>query len=246
MLLACDSRKVVVYTLEEFQELTREFTDDSLYPMGTYFWDEFKELEAQYRFSQSESKLLGKWVNLTVETGPIYVYYNFFPNKLFVLRFCLENFEVANSEAKYFDKAIGTWELAGDTVRITIYAIIIEDTSVDDNRKNKEILFVEQPYSIDVININDIDPLGFTRRPINDAVLSRELLKKVKIKEKNKTNNLMMRNVYSVDVITNTGKPEKNYGYFRRVPEMARENLSGLDIVTNSDLIDKYIFEMWP
>ena len=46
--------------------------------------------------------------------------------------------------------------------------------------------------------------------------------------------------------ITNSGKPEKNYGVFSKVPEMAREKVSGLDVVLDPELVKKYIFSIWP
>jgi len=145
---------------------------------------------------------------------------------------------------KNFNKALGTWEIINDVVRITIYAIITEDRALE-HPNNKGVFLVEHPYSIDFINIDDIDERGFTKRPINDTILSKELQRKVTIKERNKTNNLYVRNVYSIDVITDSGRPEKNYGYFRIVPEMAREKLSGLDVATNLELIRKYIPDWW-
>jgi hypothetical protein len=246
LILSCNSKKRIACTTDEFLKIAKDYDEEPPYPMGTYFWDEFKDLEMQYGLTEEESKLLGKWVNLTCETGPIYFYYAFFPNKLFVLSFPFEGFQVRGSNEKYFNKAVGTWELVDAIVRVTIYAVIVDDKKIDDWLKRKEILFVEQPYSIDVINIDDIDPMGYTKRSVNDTVLSRELRKKVVVKEKNKTTNLLMRNVYSTDVITNTGKPEKNYGYFTKVPEMAQKKLSGMDIVSSPKLIEEYIFEMWP
>ena len=247
LIFGCNLKKRFACTANEFFEITREYNADPPYPMGTYFWDEFKDLKVQYGLTEEESKVLGKWVNL-IHTYEDIVYnsYAFFPNKLFVLSFSFKNFQITGSEEKYFNKAIGIWELIGDKVRITIHAILVENAKINDERKNKEILFIERPYSIDVININDIDPIGYTKQSINDTILSKELRNMVVIKEKNKTKNLLMRNVYFMNVITNSGKMEKNYGYFTRVPEMAQKNLSGMDIATSPELIEKYIFEMWP
>jgi len=68
----------------------------------------------------------------------------------------------------------------------------------------------------------------------------------VLINEPNMTNNLYVRNVYRIDIITDSGQPEKNYGYFNIVREMAKENLSGFNIAANGALIEKYIFGLWP
>jgi hypothetical protein len=46
-------------------------------PMGTYFWDEFSEYEAQYNLTDDESKLLGIWMNVCMNTNPYYRRYVF-------------------------------------------------------------------------------------------------------------------------------------------------------------------------
>ena len=239
--IACDTQENDDHTIEEFEDAFNVYE----IPIGTYFWNEFKDFESQYGLTEDESKLLGDWLHANFSTGPSNNSYAFFPNKLFLLKFKFENFRTNDAEKMYFNKALGTWEIIDNIVYITIYAIITEDDTLD-YRSNKGVFFVERPYTIDFINIDDIDERGFTRRSINDAILSRELQQKVTIKEPNKTNNLYVRNVYSIDVITDSGKPEKNYGYFSIVPEMARENLSGLEVATNPELIEKYIFGLWP
>ena len=230
------------YTFEEFNT---EFKDSiKLYDMsiGTWFWDEFGDLESQYGLKRDESKLLGEWVNVTLITGPYYNSYNFFPNKLFLLKFKFENFQVVDAEKVYFDKAVGTWEIAGDIVRITIYAVVTVDRTKE-YPNNKGVFFVDRPYSFDFINIENIDERGFTEQPVNGNVLSAELERKVSIKEANKTNNLYVRNVYIISYISGV---VKDYGYFRIVPEMARENISGHEIATDAGLIKRYIFGLWP
>ena len=247
--LACDSKVKNIHTFDEFKE---DFMA-GLVPMGTYFWDEFGDIETKYGLTENESKLLGKWSNMTFNSGPGYNDYVFFPNKFFLLGFSFKKFRIVDAEEMYLNKALGTWEIVNGIVRITIYTVITEDYTKK-HPNNKDVFFVEQPYTVDLINIDDIDEQGFTKRPINDAVLSKELQqmvtvqknpsknlykgKKVTKKERNKANNLHFRNVYTIDVIPELAK---NYGYFSYFPEMARENHSGLDIVMNPDLIKKYI-----
>jgi hypothetical protein len=237
---ACNSKETEAYTFDKLKDEFKENFGIIDLPVGTYFWEEFGEMEAQYGLKENESKLLGEWVNVTFVRGPFNNSYAFFPNKLFLLRFNPHNFRIVNAEEMYFNKALGSWDIIDGIVQITIYAIITEDKT----RKypyNKDVLLVEQPYTVDFINIDDIGEEGFTKRPINDTVLSQELQKTIKINKPNMTNNLYVRSVYTIDYMTNSGKPEKNYGYFRCFPEMARENHSGLDIATNPELIKKYI-----
>ena len=238
--LACNSKEKNLHTFDEFKEA---FNVD-LVSIGTYFWDEFVEFEDQYNLTKGESKLLGEWMNVTFTSGPTYNYYAFFPNKLFISSLSFECFKLTESEKMYLNKALGIWEIIDDIVRITIYAIITEDDTMA-YPNNKGLFFVEKPYTIDFININDIDERGFTQRPINDMILSKELQQKVTVQNPNKTNNLYVRNVYTIDVITNTGKPEKNYNYFSIVPDLARDNVSGFELATSPELIRKYIPNWW-
>jgi hypothetical protein len=239
LFFACNSRATEEYTLDKLKDEFKETFDIYEIPIGTYFWDEFNAIEVQYKLTKNESKLLGEWMNVSF-INLVNNYYSFFPNKFFLLTYKFENYRIIDAEEMYFYKAIGTWEIIDDIVKITIYAIITEDLTRE-YPHNKDILYVEHPYTVDFININDIDEEGFTRRPINDTILSDELKKMVTIKEPNKTNNLYVRNVYIINFMTNSGQPEKNYGYFRYFPEMARENHSGLDIVMDPELIKRYI-----
>jgi hypothetical protein len=238
--ISCGQEKEVTYTQEELNNLL----DDK--SVGAYFWDEFKDYEAYYNLTPDESKVLGRWIALGNMSVPSYNSYTFFPNKLFILNFNYETYHVSDSDETYFEKALGTWEVGRDVVTIKIYAIITRDYSlIDDRIAGKDLFFVE-PYEIKVIDINDVDLIGYTRRPINADILSGELQRMVEIKEPNRTENFLMRIIYVTDYITSTGKPEKNYRYFSIVPELARENLSGPDIVTNPEHIRKYIFGLWP
>jgi len=239
--LGCDSSKKK-YTFEEFKT---EFSDTfsiSEISSCTYFWDEFRDLEAQYGLKRDESKLLGEWINVTTLRSLDFNYYAFFPNKLFLIVFDYNNFRVIDAEETYFDKAVGTWEIAGDIVHITIYAVITKDETKE-FPNNKSMFFVERPYSFDFINIEDIDERGFTARPVNDKVLSIDLKRKVRITEPNRTNNLYLRRVYCIDFLGGGGK---DYGYFSIVPEMARENISGHEIATDAGLIKRFIFGLRP
>jgi hypothetical protein len=244
-----------IYTLDRLKDEFKEAFNLDL-PIGTYFWDEFEDIELQYGLSEDESKLLGMWMNVDswttfpnspIVTGRYYNYYNFFPNKLFLLQFKFENYYMGSNNKLSLRNALGTWEIVNSIVQITIYAIITAyetEYEVGNYPYIKNVLFVERPYTVDFINIDDIGEEGFTKRPINDTILSNDLQQKVRIKEPNMTNNLYVRNVYSLHVM-NSIEPKKYYGNFSTVREMAQENLSGLDIVTNRELIEKYIFNLW-
>jgi len=206
-------------------------------PMGTYFWDEFSEYEAQYKLTDNESKLLGTWMNTAMNTNPYYRSYAFFPNKLFVLRFKYENYIFIDNENRSLFRAVGTWEIADGVVKITVYSMEIEDEEKP-YPNNKDIVLIEHPYTFDFIKIDNIDVQGYTKKPAYDKILSEELQRQINEKVPNTTNNLYLRNVYTFDFIPVT---KKNYNYFTCFPEMAREKYAGFEIATNPELIRKYI-----
>ena len=236
-----------IYTFDRLKEEFNEAFDIIENPIGTYFWDEFEDLETQYGLTEEESRLLGQWLNVNYIRDNNNYYY-FYPNKLFLIKFKSRNYQYLSGRNLYFYHAVGTWDIVGGIVQFTVYAFIIQEASgnyLPYSKNSKSILFVDHPYTVDFINIDNIDEEGFTKRPINDNIFSNELRQIVRIIEPNMSNNLYGRNVYSIDWITDTGKPEKNYGYFDIVRKMAQENHSGLDIVTNGELIERYIFNLW-
>jgi hypothetical protein len=170
-----------VYTFEEFKTEFQEYFDMSVgdFPLGTRFWDEFGEYEALYSLTDNESKLLGEWMIITFSLGPSNHYYNFFPNKFFLIDFLSETIQINCAENLFLDKALGTWEITDGIVRVTIHAISIMDIE----RKspyNKDVFLIERPYTVDFISIDDIGEEGYTKRPINDSILSEELKKKLR------------------------------------------------------------------
>ena len=227
-----------VYTFDEFKtEFKKNFDGVAVdSPFGIWFWNEFSEYETQYNLTDNESKLLGEWRTITSSTGPSNHYYNFLPNKFFILYFLFERIQINGSENLFLDKALGTWDIIDGIVRITVYAISIRDTEKKPPN-NKDVFLIERPYTVDFINIDDIGKEGFTKRPINDTILSEELQKQVTILKPNESNNLYARAVYSMDFQLD----KKYYGYFTYFPDMARENRSGLEIATDPELIKKYI-----
>jgi len=237
-----------VYTLDRLRQEFKEAFDIIENPIGIYFWDEFEDLETQYGLTEDESKLLGRWLNVTYNRDNNNYYY-FYPNKLFLIKFKSRNYQYFYTGRNlYFYHAVGTWDIVGGIVQFTVYAFIIQEASekyLPYSKESKSVFFVELPYTVDFINIDDIDEEGFTKWPINNTIFSNELQRIVRIIEPNMSNNLYVRTVYSIHWITNSGKPEKYYGYFNIVREMAQENLSGLDIVTNGELIERYIFNLW-
>jgi hypothetical protein len=216
-----------------------DFYKDEI-PMGTYFWDEFGEYEGQYSLTDNESKLLGRWVNTAMNTGKYYRYYTFFPNKFCVISIKSDNYIFVGNEKKSLDRTVGTWEIADNMVKITIYSMEIKDKEKP-SPNNKDIVLLDRPYTVDFINIDDIDARGYTKKSAYDWFLSEELQRQVKVRIPNKTKNLYLRNIYTIDFIPVT---KKNYGYFAYFSEMAEKRHTGLEIAVNPELIRKY-FPYW-
>jgi hypothetical protein len=206
-------------------------------PMGTCFWDEFSEYEGQYNLTDNESKLLGTWKNTAMNTGKYSRSYSFSPNKFCVLRFNFENYFFIDNEKKSLYIGLGTWEIADGMVKITIYSIKIYDDEKP-SPNNKDIVLLDRPYTVDFINIDDIDARGYTKKPAYDKILSEELQRQIKVITPNKTKNMYLRNIYTIDWIPVT---KKNYRYFTYFPEMAEKKHTGLEIAVNPELIRKYI-----
>jgi hypothetical protein len=213
-----------------------DFYKDEI-PMGTYFWDEFGEYEGQYNLTDNESKLLGTWKNSAMNTSTYCRSYTFFPNKFFILTFSYRDYIFVGNEKKSLYRALGTWEIADGMVKITIYSMEINDKEKP-SPDNKDIVLLDRPYTVDFININNIDARGYTKKPAHDRILSKELQRQVKLLIPNKTKNLYLRNIYTIDFIPVT---KKNYRYFTHFPEMAEERHTGLEIAVNPELIRKYI-----
>jgi len=183
-------------------------------PMGTYFWDEFSEYEEQYNLTDDESKLLGRWRNTAMNTNPYNRDYIFFPNKFCVLRLTSENYIFIDNEDISLLRLIGTWEIEDNMVKVTVYSIEVEDNKKP-SPNNKDLVLMKRPYTFDFIKIDDIEVQGYTKKPAYGKILSEELQWQVKIKVPNTTNNLYLRNVYSIYDIPVT---RKDYNYFSCFP----------------------------
>jgi len=68
-----------VYTFGRLKQEFKEAFDIIKNPIGTYFWDEFEDLETQYGLTEEESKLLGEWLNVDYNMFFLPETYNSFP-----------------------------------------------------------------------------------------------------------------------------------------------------------------------
>jgi hypothetical protein len=211
----------------------KHINNDFLYPFGKYFWDEFGDIKEQYSLSEEESELLGFWIG--VDNGPIPSHdYYFYPNKLFAIDFEL-GYSFIENKRKRVEMAFGVWHIEDNVVKARIYGYktIILTGHPDDLKPE---FFMVRPYEIDIINLRYYVSLGFFTEYFNDFVLPIELEDRIIASDKAKITYMMARLIYIVKVIN----PGNDYRYLDIVPEVAKENLSGMDIVTNRELLEKY------
>ena len=235
-LLPCDEYEAVIYSPEEFKEFS-----DSGDPSGIYFWDEFPSLRSVYNLNETESHILGWWIGFDTFINSRNSPYCFFPNKLFLIHFNPDHYITGEKNEKYFDYAIGTWEIQGDILKARIYSFILQNDPDKTKSEEKELLFVD-PYEIEIISTRFIDPIGYSKIPFNKFRLPRELEGKVKISDKTKFNDKRARHIYTVNVFTG----RKGYYLVKIAPDLAKAKLSGADIARSPELIKKYIWNLWP
>jgi hypothetical protein len=227
LILSCRDNERI-YTSEELQK-----NNDGLNPKGTYFWDEFGSLQKYYDLTDEESEMLGFWTGFEEPSSSDY---NFYPNKLLVVFFGLHIFKNENS---YLSTALGTWDIRNNIVRATIYGYLKCHKSTDSQPERYEYMGVS-PYEITIIDAKYIDPMGYSRKPFMEFTFSKEIRKQIVAPEGYSAKAHMLRKLYTINVITNSGKPEKNYWYFKRVPDMLENGFSGYDIATNPELAYRY------
>jgi hypothetical protein len=228
LLASSCSNNEKTYTLEDLQK-----GDDGLNPRGTYFWDEFGGLRTQYSLNEKESMILGRWVELESHVSGNYYFY---PNKLFAIGFNMHKFK---EESAYLAHIFGVWDIRNDRLTVKIYSLLKYYSPTDSQPERYEYMAVS-PYEVDIIDIKDIDPIGYSKKPFMNFVFPKEIRRLITVPDGSRKGGYMVRSLYSILVITDSGKPEKSYDLFECFPEMAESNLTGLDIVTNPGIIYKY------
>jgi hypothetical protein len=219
----------------EFWE--KYINNDFQYPFGKYFWDEFGDMRDHYSLSKTESELLGWWTG--VDNGPLPSHeYYFYPNKLFAIDFEYV-YSFFGDERKYVRMAFGVWYIENNVVKARIYSFKTVVLTGDPYDQKPEFIMVS-PYEIDIVDFRHFVSLGYFTEYFNDFVLPVELEDRIITSGDAKFTYLMARLIYTINVATNQGK---NYGHLVIAPELAKEDLSGMDIVTNPELLKKYFFK---
>jgi hypothetical protein len=240
VLVSC-TRNTKILTREELQDLSDY---DTLIPVGVYFWDEFARYRDHYSLSDEESMLLGEWVG--------FGYYCFFPNKLFVYSGYNETYRGDPDRA--VKRALGTWFIRDNAVYARIFGFDEAISGPDTYRESQvkhEYITVE-PYDVKLVNTRDILSTGYSRKFFNEVEFPEPLKKQLTVsrrskkeeREKLKDGVGMIKRLYVIYTITKNGiGVQKIFNLFILVPRFVEDNVSGLDIVTNPALIEKYFVE---
>ena len=206
------------YTYEQLQKFT-----DVLNPLGTYFWDEFPELKAKYNLSNEESMILGAWSGLE---QPSVATYWFFPNKLFYM---LREVYYPHGKKKYMGALIGIWFINNGILNVKIIGNLYWE-------KESIYKFCE-PTESQLINVEGIDPIGYTKTPMALATIPENIRKQLSKKTFKQKPVRMARSLVSYNPLK---EGDFSYGYFKYVEEMARENLSGEEIANSPELVHRF------
>lgn len=217
-LLSCSAEKT--YTLEQLQSFTHP-----LNPLGTYFWDEFGSLEEQYVLSREESMILGSWNGFEEKSIGSF---RFFPNKLFIAG--IREHKYINQPQKYLGRLIGTWSINDGVLNVKVIGNL--------HWEEGYIYTICQPTDTQLIKISDIDPIGYTKKPIAIIEIPEDIIKQLDPKTMRYKPVRMARSLYSINPLSKENSV--SYGYFKYVEEMAQRNLTGEQIANSPELVNEF------
>ena len=93
------------------------------------------------------------------------------------------------------------------------------------------------PTESQLINIEDIDPIGYTKTPMALVTIPEDIRKQLSKKTLKQKSVRMVRSLVSYNPLK---EGDVSYGYFKYVREMARENLSGEEIANSPELVHRF------
>jgi hypothetical protein len=225
--MSCGAESGKDYTYEELQAFTHELT-----PIGNHFWEDFGTLRDKYNLTDDESKIVGEWNGLKERSAQTFVFY---PNGLFMI--CFGGYKYKNEENRSLTEGYGVWEVRDNMLVVAMHSFttITRQTGATDRKFE---YFDISPYEVPLININDVATGGYTRKPFRRFTLPSSLRSKLSLPSDVRKRTLMVRSIYSINPLVSSNN--KRYGYLKVVPDMAADNVSGLDVATNPELVKKY------
>jgi hypothetical protein len=198
VLMSCGVGSGRDYTYEELQVFT-----DELNPIGTHFWEEFGSLREKYRMTDDESKIAGVWSGFKEKSAQTFVFY---PNGLFMI--CFGGYKYKEEEDRFLTEGYGIWEVRDNMLVVTMYGFTTITQKTGSTDKTFKY-FGTIPYEQMLISVNDVAAGGYTRKPFRRFVLPGDLRSMIRLRSDAGKRTLMKRKIYRIDVITNSGHPEK-------------------------------------
>ena len=217
--------------LKELNEVVAWSTD----PVGEQFWDVFGKFRHLYDLTDDENKLLGRWYTF-IEGGEGPTRY-FFPNKLFIGRVSTHTYAYKQRPEVVIDNMYGVWGIEDGKVMVTIYGYTKYNTKEDrDGHRGYDKC---EPYRVEIININAVNPIGYTVAAFNYLPLPAELKPQVIRLKLRPLDRELKKAQYARHVVSYGGiDPDwRDYGAFNYFPAMALRKLSGEELVKSRDLM---------
>src|SRR4030042_5096538 len=128
------------------------------------FYDEFPEYKNVYKFNQNDEEIIGPWSSLADEKKESLFSYIFYPNNLFIGN----TFISTKRENTYLSIIIGLWSVENDILVATIYTFQYVEIKGESRIYSYEDC---KPYRVELININDLDSIGYSRRAFKELSL---------------------------------------------------------------------------
>lgn len=217
-IISCSGEKK--YTYKQLQEFT-----DVLNPLGTYFWDEFISLKGKYQLTVNESMILGRWNGFDKTSG---CSYQFFPNKLVIAN--VKGHDFKDNPNISLGTLVGTWSIENSILEMTVFGYY---TFGGTTRKYIKCT----QYKINIVDISDIDPIGYSKKPMAIILIPEELRDKLDPSTMRFKPVRLARSLVSYNPLK---EGDVTYGYFNHVEEMARRNLTGEQIANNPELVYEF------
>jgi hypothetical protein len=196
------------------------------------FYDEFPEYKGIYRFNGKEEEVIGEWIELAGEKNQSLFSYVFYPNNLFIAN----SYIMTQNEKTYLSHSIGIWSIEKNILMATIFTFQYVETKGESFDYSYEAC---QPYKVELINTNDIDAIGYSRKVFKELLFPESVNKKLNLANKSYGPVHRFRQFYIKDILS--AEKEKDYGYFKLLPVIVNKRLSGIEMVSDQTTIRDFL-----
>jgi hypothetical protein len=188
-----------------------------------------------YNLTKEELIMAGRWLSYEYKDNLHAGSYYFYPNHFFMVGF---GFGFRDDNTKRLLTAMGIWEIKNDAVYARIY--LLEIVTTMPNGDKVETYEAVSPYEVSLIKMKDVALAGYTRKNFDKFKLPEDITEQIieppysaKIHQIRQTGD-----IYYIDY-------ELHYGLFEWLPEMEKNNHTGLDMINDIELIKKYTTDLY-